>query len=68
VAEQLLDLAQVGARVEELGGEDVAERLRRDALRSLTPAAFDVVAKDLPELDVWTPTKTACSVSGTRVA
>jgi hypothetical protein len=32
VPEQLLDLAQVGARAEQLGGEDVAQRVGGDAL------------------------------------
>jgi hypothetical protein len=40
VAEQLLDLAQVGARAQELGGKDVSERVRLTRLRSFTPAAL----------------------------
>ena len=32
VSEQLLDLAQVGARAQQLGGEDVAQRVRGDVL------------------------------------
>ena len=40
VAEQLLDLAQVRARAQELGGEDVPQCVRRDALALFTPAAL----------------------------
>jgi hypothetical protein len=39
VAEQFLDLAQVRAGAEELGGEHVPQRVRVTRLRSLTPAA-----------------------------
>jgi hypothetical protein len=39
VPEQLLDLAQVGAGAEQLGGEDVAQRVRGPRFRSVTPAA-----------------------------
>jgi hypothetical protein len=52
VPEQLLDLAQVGAGVEQLGGEDVAERVRRDVLPLADAARVDVVAEDLAELGV----------------
>ena len=33
VAEQLLDLAQIGARRQEVGGEGMAQRVRRRRLR-----------------------------------
>jgi hypothetical protein len=39
VPEQLLDLSQVGAGAEQLGGEHVTQGVRRDALRLATPAA-----------------------------
>ena len=52
MAEQLLDLAQVRAGVEELGGEDVAERVRGDALSLADAGRFDVVSEDLAELGV----------------
>jgi hypothetical protein len=38
--------------MEELGGEDVSERVRRDALPLVDAGHVDVVAKDLPELRV----------------
>ena len=56
MAEKLLDLAQVGARVEELGGEHVPEGVRGDALPFVHAARLDVVAEDLAELsDLETP-------------
>ena len=48
MVEQLLDLAQVRARAEELGGEDIPERVRRD----VDAARVDVGAKDLAEVGV----------------
>ena len=55
VSEQLLDLAEVRAAAEELGGEDVPERVRRDALALVDAARVDVVAERLPELGVVEP-------------
>jgi hypothetical protein len=52
VAEELLDLAQVRARSEEFGGEDVPERVRCHALALVDTSGVDVVAEDLPELRV----------------
>ena len=53
VAERLLDLAQVRARVEELGGEDVAERVRRDAFALADAGRLDVVAEDLDDSSLF---------------
>lgn len=55
VPEQLLDLAQVRPSVEELGGEDVPERVRSDALALVDAARIDVVAERLAELGVVEP-------------
>ena len=73
VAQQLLDLAQVCAGAEQLGGEDVPERVWRDALAFVHAARVDVMTKHLAKLRVVKPValdadETACSVSGTRVA
>ena len=48
VAEQLLDDAQVGAAVEQVGRERVAERVRRDAVRQPGPATEQVEAVAQP--------------------
>ena len=58
VAEQVLDLAQVRARVQELRSEHVTERVRRDALALVYAGGIDVVTANLTELrggeeDVW---------------
>src|SRR2546429_8685813 len=50
VTEQLLDLAQVRARVQQLGGEHVPKRVRGDALTRADAASGDVAAKDLAQL------------------
>jgi hypothetical protein len=50
VPQQLLDLAQVGPGPEELGGEDVAECVRGDALALVDTGCLDVVAEGLAEL------------------
>jgi len=55
VVEQRLDLAQVRAGAEQLGGEDVPERMRRHALSLRHAARVDVVAEDLLELGVVQP-------------
>ena len=56
VPEQLLDLAQVRARVQELCGEDVSERVRGDVLTLVDAARLDVVPEGLRELgDVESP-------------
>jgi len=49
VAKELLDLAQVRAGAEELGGEHVAERVRRDPLALVHAGCLDVVPEDLAE-------------------
>jgi hypothetical protein len=48
VAEQLLDLAQARAGVEELGGEHMAERVRSDPLALADPAASTSWRKTWP--------------------
>jgi hypothetical protein len=53
VAEQLLDLAKVRARVEELRGEDMPQRVRRHAFALADAACLDVVAEELVELRVF---------------
>jgi hypothetical protein len=52
VTEELLDLTQVRAGAEQLGREDVSERVGRDALALVDAARVDVVAEDLAELRV----------------
>ena len=48
VAEQVLDLAQVRARVQELRSEHVTERVRRDALALVYAGGIDVVTETWP--------------------
>jgi hypothetical protein len=55
VPEQLLDLAQVRPGVQQLGGEDVAERVRRHPLALVDVGRVDVVAESLAELGVVEP-------------
>jgi len=52
VPEQLLHLAEVRPGAQELGGEDVAECVRRHALALADARRGDVVAEDLAELRV----------------
>ncbi len=52
MAEQLLDLAQVRAGMEERGGEHVPERVRGDPLALIDTGGVDVVTERLPELGV----------------
>jgi hypothetical protein len=52
VPDELRDLAQVGAGAQELGGEDVPERVRGHALALVEAGRVDVLAKDLSELRV----------------
>ncbi len=47
VPEQLLDLAQVRAGTQELGGENVPERVRRHMLALVDAGGVDVVAERL---------------------
>ena len=55
VPEQLLDLAEVRARVKELGREHVPKRVRRHALALVDAARVHVVTEDLTELRVVEP-------------
>lgn len=55
MAEELLDLAQVRPGAQELGREDVSERVRGNALALVDAGRVDVVAEDLPELGVVEP-------------
>jgi hypothetical protein len=55
VSEQFLDLAQVRASTQELGGEDVAQRVRGDPLALVDAARVDLVAEHLTELGVVEP-------------
>lgn len=50
MAEELLDLAEVRAGVQKLGGKHVAERVRRDALARVHARRVDVAAEQLAEL------------------
>ena len=64
VAQQLLDLAQIRAGAQELGREDVPERVRRHALALVHAGRVDVVAEGLAELGVVEPVALDADVDG----
>ena len=71
MTKELLDLPQVRARAQELGGKHVAQRVRRDSLALVHAGRVDVAPEQLAQLvserrRPWTPMNSACSTSGWR--